>query len=363
MVTRLVLNQWENWLLPGSPSNSQLLHSDPSDRILVCPPHLGQGYFQEILLRDDLTLFLYDCTLHQAVAIDTPDEPDCLEFEFQLAGFDAGYSAVSACFGLKNFWVQPPQKQFFRVEVCFKRSTLVSYFQAFLERLSPQTRNIAERFMQLISRYQGGNSILTAAGLLNQSSQDAIAPLANITIEQLLTDAFYTEMIAIDHAIRNPMTLAMKQAIGQILSCPYQGATRRTYLECKALELVDLHLEAMIQPRLSEADLSCIYQAGAILRNQVANPPTVEMLAHQVFTNRLKLNQGFREVYGTTPFGYLRDSRLRQAKRLLMTSDLSVVEVAATVGYTCRSKFAMAFRQKFGINPKAFQMQAWQCAS
>ena len=48
------------------------------------------------------------------------------------------------------------------------------------------------------------------------------------------------------------------------------------------------------------------------------------MLAKQIGTNRLKLNQGFHHLYNTTPFGYLRNYRLRQAKSLLMTSELSV---------------------------------------
>ena len=65
----------------------------------------------------------------------------------------------------------------------------------------------------------------------------------------------------------------------------------------------------------------------------------------------------------TTPFGYLRNCRLLQAKRLLMAADLSVTEVAAAVGYTSRNRFATAFRQKIGLNPKALQMRVWQQAS
>ncbi|MEL6332487.1 MAG: helix-turn-helix transcriptional regulator, partial [Cyanobacteria bacterium J06626_26] len=85
--------------------------------------------------------------------------------------------------------------------------------------------------------------------------------------------------------------------------------------------------------------------------------------ARKVGTNRLKLNQGFHQVYGTTPFRYLRACRLTQARRLLTTSDLPVESVAAAVGYSSRNHFAKAFRQQVGLNPKTFQMQAWQCAS
>ncbi|MDV3351223.1 AraC family transcriptional regulator [Leptothoe sp. LEGE 181152] len=143
------------------------------------------------------------------------------------------------------------------------------------------------------------------------------------------------------------------------LCCSYQGKTRRTYLKRQAVELVDLYLEAMVQRRTSETQLDYIYQAGTILRKQLVNPPSIETLARQVGTNRFYLYQGFQEIYGTTPFGYLRNCRLWQAHRLLMTSDLSIGDVAAAVGYTSRSNFALAFRQKIGLNPKAFQREAW----
>jgi AraC-like DNA-binding protein len=363
MTTRLVLNHWQDWLVPGNPGDSRLFHSDTSDRILVCPDRLGRGYIQEILLRDDLTLLIHDYTLHRDVAIEALGESNLLAFDFQLASPKAGYSFFFPYFGFKEYIVKRARQRFFKVKVCFKQPTLITYFQTYMERLSPQTRGIAERVIQSMYRYQGGGSISTTTGMLNRIVQGAIASHSHLTFEHILTDALYSETIVLNYANRSPIIPAMEQAIGQILSCPYRGATRRAYLERQALELVSLHLRAMEQPCLSEADLNCIYQAASILRNQLVNPPTVEALSRQVCTNRLKLNQGFREVYGTTPFGYLRDCRLRQAHRLLMTSDLSIGNVAVAVGYTCRSKFAMAFRQQMGINPKAYQMQAWQCAS
>ena len=362
MTTRLVWDHWEDWLLPGSSSDTRLLHSDVSDRILICPSQLGQGYLQEIRLRDDLTLFIHDYTLNQDVVIDAPGENNLLEFDFQLAGPDAGCSFFIPYFGLKEFGVKRARRRSLKVKVAFKRPSLMTYFQVFMERLSPQAHCIGERIIQSIYRYQEGYST-TITGMLNQVLQGAIPPPTSyLTFGHILTDALYSETIVFKYASRNLITSAMEQVIGQILSCPYQGATRRTYLERQALKLVTLRLEAMIQPRLSEADLNCIYQAASILRKQIVNPPTVAALARQVGTNRLKLNQGFHQVYSTTPFGYLRDCRLWQARRLLMTSEFSIGEVTAAVGYTCRSKFAAAFRQQMGINPKAFQMQVWQCA-
>ena len=364
MKTPLVLNRSDNWFVPGNPNDSRLFHVDDADYIGVCPSHIGQGYCQVIPLQDDLGLRIHDYTLDQHRVIDMLGKGDRLEFEFRLAGFDAGYSSFIPYLGLREFGIKPAQERHFNIEVWFKRPTLITYFQAFLECLSPPTQNTVDRVIQSIYGYQNGGSRLTTMAMLNQIFDRAKASGSCFTLEQILTDALYAEAIAFhNHAACSPITPAMKQVIGQILSCPYQGATRRTYLKRQALALVGLYLEAIGQRRRYEAALDYVYQAGTILRNQMTNPPTVAVLARQVGTNRRKLIEGFHQLYGTTPFGYLRDYRLGQARWLLMTSDLSIHQVAAAVGYTSRSNFALAFRQRMGLNPKTFQLEAWQGAS
>lgn len=361
MTIRLALNHWEDWLVPGNPNDSLLLHADTSDRILVCPSYLGQGYVHEIPLREDLSLSIHDYQLSQDMMIEVLDKCDRLEFEFQLIGPDAGYSFFVPYFGLRSFGARRSRQRHFKVGVFFQQSTLINYFQSFMERLLPPTQAIAERVLQALC---GGRCSRSApAKRANQFLQSKMVSNPALTFEQHLPDLLYAEAIALDYAACTPITSVMETIIRQILSCPYQGITRRTYLERKALALVSMRFNAMEQPRLSAADLSCIYQAETLLRQQVVTPPTIETLARQVCTNRFKLNQGFHEVYGTTPYGYLRDYRLRQARWLLMTTDLSVGQAALAVGYQNCSSFAIAFRQKFGVNPKALQMQVWQCAS
>ena len=360
--------QGQDWLLSGSPNDSRLLHSGPSDRVRVCPDSLGQGYAQEILLREDLSLFILDYTLHRSLVVNGARQSDRLEFEFQLAGARPGCSFFEPYFGLKEISVRPGQKRCFKVEVVFKRPTLAAYLLAYLERLLPQAQNVAERVMQWMYQYQNGGLVPAPAEVLNRLLQQPSPPKertfrASSTIEQVLPAGLYAETVVFNYANQQPITPDMERALGRILSCPYQGATRRRYLERWARELGTLRLGAMAQLRLPQDDLDCVSQAATILRTQLAHPPSVEALARHVCTNRFRLNQSFRRVYGTTPFGYLRDCRLNQAQYLLMTSDLSVSEVAIAVGYTCRSKFATAFRQRRGINPKAYQMQALRWAS
>ena len=74
--------------------------------------------------------------------------------------------------------------------------------------------------------------------------------------------------------------------------------------------------------------------------------------------NEEKLKKGFEQMFQTTPFQYLRDRRLEQAQQLLMDTEQSIEEVARIIGYANRSKFAAAFRKKFGVNPKSFQLHS-----
>ncbi|MEO0537488.1 MAG: hypothetical protein AAF215_26965 [Cyanobacteria bacterium P01_A01_bin.123] len=114
MKTPLAINRFDDCFLPGSPSDSRLFHADEADFIQVCSPHMGQGYCQAIPLRDDLSLEIHDYTLNQETVIDRPGKSNYLEFEFRLAGPDAGYSSVMPYFGLKEFWIKPPIETLFQ---------------------------------------------------------------------------------------------------------------------------------------------------------------------------------------------------------------------------------------------------------
>ncbi|WP_104908318.1 helix-turn-helix transcriptional regulator [Nostoc sp. 'Lobaria pulmonaria (5183) cyanobiont'] len=160
------------------------------------------------------------------------------------------------------------------------------------------------------------------------------------------------------------MTSAMHLAVRQIMHCPYQGMMRRVYLEAKTLELIALQFSQMVETdkpsdhwiSLKRDECDRIYQASEILINNLHNPPSLIDLARQVGLNERKLKQGFRHVFGNTVFGYLHDYQMQQAQRLLLAEKMTVAGVAARVGYTSPTAFCAAFRRKFGINPKAYQI-------
>ncbi|MEM8546230.1 MAG: AraC family transcriptional regulator [Cyanobacteria bacterium P01_H01_bin.119] len=165
------------------------------------------------------------------------------------------------------------------------------------------------------------------------------------------------------HQPMGKMTLAMNQVVRQILGCPYQGVTQQIYLECKALELIalqfsDLEADATISnpSRLSAEDLDRVQYARELLVQHLENPPSPIALSHRVGLSSRKLKQGFQALFGTTVFGYLGSYRMEQAKLLLRQSNVTVAEVAAQVGYRNPEAFSTAFRRKFAVSPKAYQL-------
>lgn len=160
-----------------------------------------------------------------------------------------------------------------------------------------------------------------------------------------------------------PTTAAMQSAIHQILHCPYQGLTRWLYWESKVIELIALRLEQMspfgpqatTREGLQAENIDRIHYASTILLQRLDNPPSLLELAQLARLNDCTLKQGFRQVFGTTVFGYLIQHRMEKACQLLKQQQ-SIAIVAAAVGYASSTTFSKTFRRRFGVSPKEYQL-------
>ncbi|MEO0807751.1 MAG: AraC family transcriptional regulator [Cyanobacteria bacterium J06643_4] len=152
----------------------------------------------------------------------------------------------------------------------------------------------------------------------------------------------------------------LSQALQDLLSCPYQGALRQLYLEGKSLEIIALYFAnlsaqtAAKDHRLSKKDRDSLQHAQAILFDQMENPPSLAALSKQVGLSERKLQQGFRQQFGTTVFDALHDYRMEQARQLLEQDQLSVGAIAQIVGISHRGYFSTAFKRKFGSTPSTY---------
>ena len=66
-------------------------------------------------------------------------------------------------------------------------------------------------------------------------------------------------------------------------------------------------------------------------------------------------SHAFKQAFGLSYTAYLESVRLREAERLLLTTDTEITEIAYRVGFGTVSYFIQRFRQNHGISPGAFR--------
>ena len=77
----------------------------------------------------------------------------------------------------------------------------------------------------------------------------------------------------------------------------------------------------------------------------------VEELAADMSLSRVQLYRKVKAITGSSPVELLRTARLNRAYELLLTTDMSVSEVAYAVGFTAPSYFTKCFKEEYGMVP------------
>ncbi len=156
-----------------------------------------------------------------------------------------------------------------------------------------------------------------------------------------------------------PVTPAMNRLLADVRDCPYNGSLKKLYVEAKVVELLTLQISQINageegKKSLKRSDIDKLYEVKDLLLRNIDDPFSIEELARVAGLNRTKLQEGFKELFGTTIFGYITDTRLEKARRNILDpgSVLSIGEIAALSGYKNPQHFTAAFKKKFGYLPR-----------
>lgn len=156
------------------------------------------------------------------------------------------------------------------------------------------------------------------------------------------------------------MTAGMRRLMQDLIDPRPAGGMRRLYMQGKALELLSQQCAAMegfaSDDTLSARDMARLREARERLLADLGNPPGLEDLAAAVGLTPRRLNKGFRVVFGTTVYDYLREARMDAARQMLEDGgDIPLKRLAWAVGYTQTSNFVTAFRRRFGVSPARYR--------
>lgn len=95
----------------------------------------------------------------------------------------------------------------------------------------------------------------------------------------------------------------------------------------------------------------------ALMHRKPAHPWTIASLAKEAGVSRSVLAERFRYYLNEPPMSYLTRWRLQLGAQMLNTTNHSVAEVAAEVGYESEAAFNRAFKREFEVPPARFRAQ------
>lgn len=152
------------------------------------------------------------------------------------------------------------------------------------------------------------------------------------------------------------MSLEIQSVIGDICSCDKKKHFKRIYIETKVTELLLLQLEQyenkeVIQNKFSRSDIEKMNEARNLIVENLTTPCSLIDLAKKVGTNEFKLKKQFKELFGTTVFGYLNEIKMGKAQEMLQQGNLNVTQVSEELGYKTNSHFITVFKRHFGYSP------------
>lgn len=158
-----------------------------------------------------------------------------------------------------------------------------------------------------------------------------------------------------------PISPGMMNNVMDLLKMPYEGARRRLFTEAKSCELIcrlfqEIEDDFEALPVLASPAHSIrakVFDAQRLLVEHYKLPLTLAELARQVGLNRTTLCTEFKSVFGMTVFEFCRGYRMNKARELLQDRNLSISQVSGEVGYTYPANFTAAFKNHFGVLPKA----------
>ena len=149
------------------------------------------------------------------------------------------------------------------------------------------------------------------------------------------------------------MQEAIRNSAADYLLKPVNPEELRTLL--RRLEATLLAREQQVVSRRESDVASLVESVRLYLQENYGSPVDFSALAESLGFSAPYLSKLFHEQTGSSPSKYLTDLRMRQAKKLLLDTSLTVREIAARVGYPDPFHFSRSFKNTVGTSPAQFR--------
>ncbi len=154
------------------------------------------------------------------------------------------------------------------------------------------------------------------------------------------------------------MSPEMSDLVAQLANLSTENILSQAFYRLKALELIYLLFSNLLKREktehhhLSNAEIDAVYLVRNMIESNLEKPLTKDELVKLSGMNELKLRRIFTQVFGKGIYEYYNHLRMQKAARLLRQGDLSVSEVGYQLGFSNLSYFGRLFEKHFGLKPK-----------
>lgn len=156
----------------------------------------------------------------------------------------------------------------------------------------------------------------------------------------------------------------MKALLYEIKKYRGNGISAELFYESKVAEMLSLTLEhqktlsADKHKQLSGQDIKQLECVTAYLNDHYASEVPLERLAMIACMGTTKLKTSFKQFHGCTITEYIQQRRMSQAEYLLAHTELTINQIAQTIGYSTSSRFAKLFQKSTGLLPSEYRKAA-----
>lgn len=153
----------------------------------------------------------------------------------------------------------------------------------------------------------------------------------------------------------------MARLLGQVKNYGGAGFSAKLFYEAKVAEAVALVVErqkkSRIKPasRLSGQDMRQLETVTSYINDHFAFDLPLERLSKIACMGTTKLKTSFKLYHNCTITEYIQQRRMSQAEHLLSATDLTIGQIAQTVGYSNAGRFAGLFRLSTGLLPGEYR--------
>ena len=145
--------------------------------------------------------------------------------------------------------------------------------------------------------------------------------------------------------------------------CCASNKSKIGYLRIKTLEILFLLSEILPQENLSIAayypktTIDKIKKLKSDLTTSLEAKITLEMWAEKYDLNLTTMKECFKAIYGKPIYSFQKEYRIQFAANLLLSTNLSITEIAGNIGYTNPNKFSTVFKEIIGLSPREYRSQ------